>query len=64
MDRKHQTSDVDQADVTTLELELEVRKAALEATRADLQKRFLAFADEQECVAILEKALAKAHRLL
>lgn len=60
----HQASVVEHVEVSILEAELEARKAALQIAKVDLQNRFIAFAEEQEAVAILERALAKAHRLL
>jgi len=64
MDTCKQLQDFEDVVVDSLEAELERRKQRLERARAELQKRFVAFADEQACVAALEKALAKAHHLL
>ena len=46
-----------------LEKELSARKARLERAKSDLHHRFEIYANEQACVASLEKALAKAHGL-
>lgn len=46
-----------------LEMELAERKQRLAKAKSDLHHRFEVYADEQACVAALEKALAKAHHL-
>lgn len=52
-----------QEGVGLLEQELAARKSRLAQAKSDLHHRFQAYAEEQACVAVLEKALAKAHRL-
>lgn len=46
-----------------LEQELAARKSRLARAKIDLHHRFEAYAEEQACVAVLEKALAKAYQL-
>lgn len=46
-----------------LEKELAERKNRLARVKLDLRHRFAVYAEEQACVASLEKALAKAHGL-
>ncbi len=46
-----------------LEKELAARKEHLARAKLDLRHRFAVFAEEQACVAALEKALAEAHHL-
>lgn len=46
-----------------LEKELAERKNRLARAKLDLRHRFAVYAEEQACVASLEKALAEAHRL-
>lgn len=46
-----------------LEKELAARKERLARAKLDLRHRFAVFAEEQACIASLEKALAEAHHL-
>lgn len=50
--------------VGLLEKELAERKNRLARAKLDLRHRFAVYAEEQACVASLEKELAKAHGLL
>lgn len=45
-----------------LEQELAERKMRLAQAQADAQRQFLSYADEHACIAVLERALAKAYR--
>ena len=47
-----------------LEEELAERKTRLAQAQAqaDVQRQFLSYADEHACIAVLERALAKAYR--
>ncbi|TCQ92641.1 hypothetical protein [Pseudomonas sp. JUb52] len=45
-----------------LEEELAERKMRLAEAQADAQRQFLSYADEHACIAVLERALAKAYR--
>ena len=45
-----------------LEEELAERKTRLVQAQADAQRQFLSYADEHACIAVLERALAKAYK--
>jgi len=45
-----------------LEDELAERKTRLAEAQADVQRQFLSYADDHACIAVLERALAKAYR--
>jgi hypothetical protein len=45
-----------------LEDELVERKTRLAEAQADVQRPFLSHADDHACIAVLERALAKAYR--
>ncbi|AXA67468.1 MULTISPECIES: hypothetical protein [Pseudomonas] len=45
-----------------LEDELVERKTRLAEAQADVQRPFLSYADDHACIAVLERALAKAYR--
>lgn len=60
----HATQPCEPGGMNTLRLEEELaeRKARLAQARAKVQQPMLCYADEKACVAVLEKALAKAYR--
>jgi len=62
MNRATQARDLGGINTSLLEKELAERKARLAQAQSDVHHRFLCYADEQACVAVLEKALAKAYR--
>ncbi|MDR6178816.1 MULTISPECIES: hypothetical protein [unclassified Pseudomonas] len=47
---------------SVLEDELAERKTRLAQAQADAQRQFLSHADDHACIAVLERALAKAYR--
>jgi len=47
---------------SVLEEELAERKSRLAEAQADAQRQFLSYADDHACIAVLERALAKAYR--
>ncbi|MCD4863390.1 MULTISPECIES: hypothetical protein [Pseudomonas] len=47
---------------SVLEDELAERKTRLAEAQADAQRQFLSYADDHACIAVLERALAKAYR--
>ncbi|KTT56786.1 hypothetical protein [Pseudomonas oryzihabitans] len=47
---------------SVLEEELAERKTRLAQAQTDAQRQFLSYADEHACIAVLERALAKAYR--
>lgn len=62
MNRATQPCDLGGMKTSLLEKELAERKARLAQAQSEIHHRFVAYADEQACVAVLEKALAKAYR--
>lgn len=47
---------------SVLEEELAECKTRLAQAQTDAQRQFLSYADEHACIAVLERALAKAYR--
>jgi hypothetical protein len=57
-----QACDLGGRSTTVLEEELAERKTRLAQAQADAQCHFVSYADEHACIAVLERALAKAYR--